>query len=385
MTKATTIVERFRAAYGAIPTLVVRAPGRVNLIGEHTDYNDGFVFPAAIDRATYVAARPVSEPRVRVLAADLGLSDTFDITDITRSSDQPWSNYVRGVVRGLRVAGHAFGGADLVVSSDVPRGAGLSSSAALEVAIGYTFQTLYNLNLLGEELALLAQGAENTFVGVQCGIMDQFISVFGQQYHALLIDCRDLSFEAVPLPPSAAVVICDSGVRHEHGTSGYNERRSECERAVALLRPVLRGITALRDVSQADLAAHGHLLDATVLRRARHVVSENARVLASVQALHGGDVAHFGTLMNESHVSMRDDYSITVPAIDTLVTIAQALPGCYGSRMTGGGFGGCTVSLVEVDAATRFGTTLATRYQQETGRTAAIHLCMPANGVGRVL
>ncbi|KAB8142112.1 galactokinase [Chloroflexia bacterium SDU3-3] len=386
MLDITEIRDAFAQHYGVHPRLMIRAPGRVNLIGEHTDYNDGFVFPVAIDRATYVAARPRDDRYIHVTALDVNETDIFDLdAPIERSQQYGWSNYVRGVVKGLLAAGHTLTGANMVFLSDVPRGAGLSSSAALEVSVGYTFQVLNRLNILGEELALLAQGAENTFVGVKCGIMDQFISALGRADHALMIDCRNLTARAVPLPHDAKVVICDSGVRHELGTSEYNVRRAQCEQAVHVLKGVLPHITALRDVTLADLEAHGHLLDAVVLRRARHVCSENERVLASVDALEQGDYTRFGQLMNASHTSMRDDYEISAPEIDVLVEIGQALPGCYGSRMTGGGFGGCTVSLVENSAVEAFQEQLKASYLERTGKQANIYICAASDGVGRAI
>ena len=385
MLDVATIREAFSRRHGVHPWLMVRAPGRVNLIGEHTAYNDGFVFPVAIDRATYVAARPRDDRRIHITALDLGAEDEFDLDDFGHSAANPWSNYIRGVAKGLLVAGHSLGGANVLITSDVPQGAGLSSSAALEVAVGYAFQVLNRLNLLGEELALLAQGAENNFVGVQCGIMDQFISALGREGHALLIDCRELNARPVPLPHDARIVICDSSIRHEHGSSGYNERRAQCEEAVRLLKPVLPKILALRDVTLANLHEHAGLLPPVVLQRARHVVSENQRVLESVAALEAGEYARFGQLMNASHSSMRDDYEITIPAIDRLVEIAQAQPGCYGSRMTGGGFGGCTVSLVETSAVAAFSANVAAAYTEATGKTAKIYICVASDGVGRAV
>jgi galactokinase len=287
------------------------------------------------------------------------------------------------VVKGLQIADHPLGGANLMIMSDVPRGAGLSSSAALEVATGYAFQVLNRLNLLGEELALLAQGAENNFVGVQCGIMDQLISAMGQADHALVIDCRDLTFQPVPLPSGVNIVVCDSNIRHQHSESGYNDRRLQCEEAVRLLKQKLPKIRALRDVTIEDLAQYGSLLPPVVLARARHVVSENERVLEARDALLNGDVARFGELMDASHVSMRDDYEITVPDIDTLVEIAQRQPGCYGSRMTGGGFGGCTVSLVESQAVEQFTEAVSSAYHDATGREATVYVCRAVDGVGR--
>jgi galactokinase len=253
MIDAAGIQARFATHFGHAPSMVVRAPGRVNLIGEHTDYNDGFVLPAAIDRATFIAASARTDRRVRVFAADLNESDEFAIDQIESSGLRPWSNYIRGMVRALLAAGHAINGADLVVSSSVPRGAGLSSSAALEVATGYVFQLFYNLNILGEELALMAQATETHFVGVNCGIMDQFIVTLGQAHHALLIDCRDLSYQAVSVPENAAIVICDSHIERSLAASAYNQRRAECEQAVEILSKSLPGIKALRDVSSQQL------------------------------------------------------------------------------------------------------------------------------------
>src|SRR5215211_5802292 len=231
------IRDQFEQHYGIHPRLMVRAPGRVNLIGEHTDYNDGFVFPAAIDRATYVAARPREDNLVHVVALDMDDADEFALdAPIERSAAHPWSNYIRGVAKGLLIAGHRLAGANLLITSDVPRGSGLSSSAALEVATGYAFQLLNRLNILGEELALLAQGAENTFVGVQCGIMDQFISALGRAGHALLLDCRDLSYRPIPLPPGVNIVVCNSHMPRSLAGSAYNQRRKECDKAVQLFK-----------------------------------------------------------------------------------------------------------------------------------------------------
>lgn len=381
---AARIHSHYVAHFGHAPQLIVRAPGRVNLIGEHTDYNAGFVLPAAIDRATFIAASPRTDRRVRVFAADLNESDEFAIDQIERSGLRPWSNYIRGMVRALQAAGHVIDGADMVVASSVPRGAGLSSSAALEVATGYVFQLFYNLNMLGEELALMAQATENTFVGVNCGIMDQFIVTLGKANHALLIDCRDLSYQEVPMPTKAAVVICDSHIERSLAASAYNQRRAECEHAVELLKPVIPGIKALRDVNSTQLEQHGHLLSAVVLQRARHVVSENERVIASVQALSQGDIAEFGRLMNASHASLRDDYAVSIPEMDALVAAAQRVSGCYGSRLTGAGFGGCTVSLVDIDAVERFRHEVAAAYLASTGKSATIYVTHAADGVSRI-
>ena len=384
MIDAARIRAQFEARFGAAPELIVRAPGRVNLIGEHTDYNAGFVLPAAIDRATFIAASPRQDRRVRVVAADLNAEDEFGIDHIERSGIHPWSNYIRGMVRALLGAGHLINGADMIVASSVPRGAGLSSSAALEVATGYMFQVFHNLNILGDELALMAQATENHFVGVNCGIMDQFIVTLGQANHALMIDCRDLSYQAVPVPENAAVVICDSHIERSLAASAYNQRRAECEQAVELLKPLIPGIKALRDVSSAQLATHGHVLPAVVRQRAKHVVSENERVINGAAALRKNDVAEFGRLMNASHASLRDDYAVSIPEMDALVAAAQRVSGCYGSRITGAGFGGCTVSLVDVNAVERFRHEVAAAYLEATGRTTTIYVTHASDGVGRI-
>jgi galactokinase len=384
MIDAAGIQALFATHFGQAPSMVVRAPGRVNLIGEHTDYNDGFVLPAAIDRATYIAAAPRSDRRVRVFAADLNESDEFAIDHIEPSGIRPWSNYIRGMVRSLLAAGHVINGADMVVSSSVPRGAGLSSSAALEVATGYVFQLFYDLNILGEELALMAQATENHFVGVNCGIMDQFIVTLGQAHHALLIDCRDLSYQAVSVPENAAIVICDSHIERSLAASAYNQRRAECEQAVEILSASLPGIKALRDVTSQQLQQYSQALPSIVLQRARHVISENERVLSGVAALRAGNVAEFGRLMNASHASMRDDYNVSIPEMDALVASAQRVSGCYGSRLTGAGFGGCTVSLVENGAVEHFRHEVAAAYLAATGRSASIYVTHAADGVGRI-
>ena len=308
-------------------TTVVRAPGRVNLIGEHTDYNEGHVLPVAIDRHTVVEAEPRTDRVVTVDATDIRQTDEFELDAI--ESTRTWRDYVRGVVE--LVAPET--GADLRISSDVPRGAGLSSSAALEVAVGRALAP----RLPGEQLALLAQHAENEFVGVQCGIMDQFTVALARAGHALLLDCRHLSYRHIPIPDGVAIVVCNSHVERRLATSGYNQRRAACEEAARQL-----GLPALRDATLDEVQT----LPEPLRRRARHVVTENARTLVAADALAAGDLEAFGELMLESHVSMRDDYEIVPPRLDALAAAARAVDGCYGSRLTGGGFGGCTVSLV---------------------------------------
>jgi galactokinase len=386
MLDVNTIRDQFERHYGIHPHLIVRAPGRVNLIGEHTDYNDGFVLPVAIDRATYVAARSRDDNQVQIVAADMNDQDEFVLdVGLERSAAHPWSNYIRGVAKGLLAAEHPLGGANLLITSDVPRGAGLSSSAALEVAVGYAFQLLNKLNILGEELALLAQGAENSFVGVNSGIMDQFISVLGRAHHALLLDCRDLSYRLISIPPTTAIVVCDSQVERALAASGYNQRRAECDEAVRLFKQWYPKIIALRDISVEQFRLHEAELPELIRARARHVITENDRAVRGAAALEQGDVATFGVLMNESHHSLRDDYEVSIRDLDILVEAARRVPGCYGSRLTGAGFGGCTVSLVEASAVEPFRREVAAAYREATGRDTTIYICRASDGVGRAV
>lgn len=332
----------FTEHFGYAPALTIQAPGRVNLIGEHTDYNDGFVLPCAIDYQTLIACAKRDDRQIRAIAADYdNQQDLFSLDDpIVRHPTQRWSDYVRGVVKHLQSRNPDFGGADLVIAGDVPQGAGLSSSASLEVAVGQALQALYALPLDGVALALNGQEAENRFVGCNCGIMDQLISALGQRDHALLIDCRTLSTRAVSVPDNIAVVIINSNVKRGLVDSEYNTRRRQCEEAARFF-----GVKALRDVSPELFFSIQHELDPIVAKRARHVITENDRTLAAADALAAGDMPLMGRLMAESHASMRDDFEITVPPIDRLVEIVKAIVGDRGGvRMTGGGFGGCVVA-----------------------------------------
>jgi galactokinase len=383
MVELAALSESFRHAFGAAPALY-RAPGRVNLIGEHTDYNDGFVLPAALELATYVAAAARADRRLRVRSLRGDVEAEFDLDDPDPTPRRDWSDYVRGVAVMLMQDGHRLGGADLLIDSTVPVGAGLSSSAALEVSVGYALLDLAGIAVDRKQLALTCQRAENEFVGMRCGIMDQFISCHGQDAHALLLDCRSLGFRLVPIDPAVRVVICNSMVHHELAGGEYNLRRADCERGVALLAPLLPGIRALRDVTFAQLEAHKGVLPDVTYRRCRHIVTENARVEEAGAALEAGHVAAFGRLMNESHVSMRDDYEISCLEIDILVDLAWAIDGVLGSRMTGGGFGGCTVSLVRADAVERFSEQLAAGYRSRTGITPQIFVCSPGDGVAKL-
>ncbi len=373
----------FASAFGAAPSHVVQAPGRVNLMGEHTDYNDGFVLPCAIGFHVLLAARPRDDARVRVLATDLGgARDEFGLdAAITPRPDAPWANYVRGVVRELLGAGWPLRGADLAIAGNVPRGAGLSSSAALEVAVVQAFKSLHDWRALGAtDIARIAQRAENDFVGCRCGIMDPLISARGQAGHALLIDCRSLAVRPVRLPDGLALMIVHSNVKRGLVDSEYNLRRDQCEAAARHF-----GVAALRDVSAAQLASGGAGLDGSVLRRARHVVGENARTLAARDALQGADLVALGALMAASHQSMRDDFEISVPAIDQLVEILrQAIGGAGGARMTGGGFGGCVVALLPQARVAAARAAVAAQYRAPSGGPATVYICQAGPGAGPV-
>ncbi|MGE5554344.1 MAG: galactokinase [Betaproteobacteria bacterium] len=351
-------------AAGEIHT--VRAPGRVNLIGEHTDYNDGFVLPAAIDRDVLIAVRRRRDRRIRAYSLDYQEAVEFELDAIERDPKSAWSNYLRGTFKSLMKSGAPVAGMDLLVTGGVPQGAGLSSSAALEAAAALAAQAAGGFQWEKLELALACQAAENRFVGVNCGIMDQFASLLGKAGHALFIDCRTLQWETVPMPQEYCLVICDTGVRRGLRDSAYNRRRAECEEAVRVLRQYLPGVAALRDVSPESLSEFEGQLSEGVAQRAWHVVSENARVWRSVAALRAGQVAEFGRLMVESHTSLRDLFAVSCPELDTFVEIALELPGVAGARMTGAGFGGCTINLVRVDALADFTRTVLKRYLERT-------------------
>lgn len=375
------VLATFIGAFDTPPTTLVQAPGRVNLIGEHTDYNDGFVLPCAIDFQTLVAARPRSDAVVRVAAGDFGHAvDDFRVdAPIPRSTRHPWSNYVRGVFEVLRQRGVPLQGVQLAIAGDVPQGAGLSSSAALEVAVATLLQALNALHDLGPtDIALLAQRAENSFVGCQCGIMDQLISARGQAGHALLIDCRSLAATPVLLPPGVAVMIVHSHVRRGLLDSAYNERREQCQAAASHL-----GVTALRDASLAQLLAAQGTLDAVAWRRAHHVITENARTEQAAQALAAGDLRTMGRLMAESHRSMREDFEITVPAVDDLVAVLQQAIGDEGgARMTGGGFGGCAVALLPESRVEAVREAVQLRYRSPDRQHGTVYVTGAAAGAG---
>ncbi len=378
MSVQSSVVSRFTDLFGEPPTYVVRAPGRVNLIGEHTDYNDGFVLPMAIDRAVWIALRPRPDQRVILHAADFDDEIEFYLNAI-RYESAGWWEYVKGVAHALNTAGYPMRGWEGVMAGDVPIGAGLSSSAAVEMATARAFAAAGRWPWDAAQMAQAGQRAENEWVGMKCGIMDQMISAAGRRDHALLIDCRSLATELVPLPPQTAVVILDTATRRGLVDSAYNERRAQCEAAAAFF-----GVPALRDVDMATFESRAAELDDLTRRRARHVISENARTLAAAEALRRGDAAAMGRLMNESHASMRDDFDISRPEMDVMVALAQAEPGCYGARMTGGGFGGAAVALVRAGEAERFAVTVATAYHNDTRLEPQVTICQATDGASVV-
>jgi galactokinase len=357
-----------------------QAPGRVNLIGEHTDYNAGYVLPAAIDRQILVAATARNDSRINIYACNFKQWDRFRIQkNIEALSGNLCGNYFRSIVWSLLRQGCELCGMDAVVSGNIPIGAGLSSSAAIEVAVGFALLQLFGSEINLKELALAAQKAENDFVGMRCGIMDQFIACLGQADHALLIDCRDLSYQSVPLPPDASVVIVDSGVHRGLMDMEYNARRQDCENAARHF-----GVSALRDVGMEAFRERAHEVSAVVQRRAHHLISENDRTLAAADALRAQDLSAFGDLMTASHASLRDDFEVSCPELDLLVDIALDVKGVYGARLTGAGFGGCMVALVEKQAADNLINTIETNYPPGTGRQAAAYICRASAGVSEI-
>ena len=370
---------RFRSAFGGSPDLVARAPGRVNLMGEHTDYNDGFVLPCAIGFETRVAARARSDGVCRVAAADLGEAvDIFDVRgDIAPSRAHPWSNYIRGVVVEMRRAGYRVDGADLAVAGDVPQGAGLSSSAALEIAAALALAALSGRGDADRtDIARICQRAENDFVGCKCGVMDQLVSARAVEGAALLIDCRTFACRPAPAPNNAAIIIVHSGVTHDHAEGKYNERRRQCELASAAL-----GVAKLRDADEIRLSSYKSKLDPIVFRRARHVITENIRALDAAIAFAGNDLKTLGRLMRASHLSMRDDFEITTPDIDRLADLLNAVIGANGgARMTGGGFGGAVVAVAPNEAVSEIAQEVSLSYRRPDGKVTEVLIQTPAPG-----
>ncbi|MFO7660965.1 MAG: galactokinase [Chloroflexota bacterium] len=372
------VIRLFQERFQTYPSLVVRAPGRVNLIGEHTDYNDGFVLPMAINRAVWIALRPRADRLVILHSINFADSTDIDLEDL-RHTDAGWREYIKGVAHILERHGHRLRGWEGVLAGDVPIGAGLSSSAALEMATARAFAAVSHLAWDAVTMAKAAQQAENEWVGMNCGIMDQMISAAGKRDHALLIDCRSLETRPVPLPSETAVVILDTATRRGLVDSAYNERRLQCEAAAAFF-----GVPALRDVGWNSFESRAAELDAVTRRRARHVITENQRTLDAADAMQNGDATRVGKLMNASHASMRDDFEISRVEMDTMVALAQAHPACFGARMTGGGFGGAAVALVRQAVAEVFAESISAAYQRATGRQPQVYICTATDGAAVV-
>ena len=361
-------------------TRAFAAPGRVNLIGEHTDYTGGFVLPMAIDFETVARIAPTTDRKIHLRSESFGDAPTYSLDDFPAHGRRHWSDYPAGVVKMLRAAGVDVEGFDLVLSSNVPLGAGLSSSASVEVATAIAVLERAGATLPPAEIALLCQRAENEFVGGSCGIMDQFISVNGRRGHALMLDCRSLAYEHLPLPESVSIVICNSMVKHEVAHGEYGDRRGEVEEGQAAIHAMKPEVKLLRDATLEDLeAARGRMSDAA-FHRCRHIITENARVLKARPALEAGDMETFGALMVEAHVSFRDDFSASCAEVDALVEMALVLPGCFGARITGGGFGGCTVNVVARAQAEGFREALVAGYRERYGITAECYISGAADG-----
>jgi galactokinase len=369
--------NKFTAKYGTEPR-IFRAPGRVNLIGEHTDYNDGFVLPCALDVATYVAASPRPDRAIRLASLNFDEDLQFDLDKPEQQAANNWTRYVQGVALVLEREGFKLRGADLLIDSDVPVGAGLSSSAALEISTAYALTALSGHMIDGVELARIGQTAEHEYAGVRTGIMDQFVSVFGRAGHALLLDCLSLEWSPVPLA-SGRFVICNTKVKHDLAEGEYNRRRAECEEAAAFF-----GKSSLRDVDIGEFQMRADEMAEILRKRARHVLTENLRVENAVTALKAEDLDRFGELMNESHESLRNDYEVSSPELDLMVELARAEAGVLGARMTGGGFGGCTINLVQLDDIRAFAERIAIAYQRETGIRPEIYPFRTGDGASEI-
>ena len=384
-TRADAVTKRFREVYGISPRGVFRAPGRVNLIGEHTDYNDGFVMPAAIDFYSYAAIGERTDRTLSLYSEQFQETVEFSPGQLAGPPHKHWSDYVRGVAAVLQEEGYPWKGAELVIDSQVPIGAGLSSSAAIEVATAFALTSLGGLTIPLLEVARLCQRAENTYTGARCGIMDQFVSCFGRQDHALMLDCRSLEATYLQLPPNVRLVICNTMVRHELAGGEYNERRASCERVVETIGKFRPEVRALRDLTLEDLEHYRNQISSVDFRRCRHVITENDRVEDAKATIEGADLARFGELMYLSHDSLDRDYEVTCGELNIMVNLARELEGVYGARMTGGGFGGCTINLVESKMVPEFQATVAREYEKLTGLSPQIFVSAAAAGASELL
>jgi len=373
------LTERFQKEFRSRPE-IFSAPGRVNLIGEHTDYNDGFVMPSAIGFSTQVAVAQRSDRKLVLRSTEFPEPFEFNISDLPKQRLGAWCDYVLGIATVLQQAGHFSTGASLLVHGEVPIGAGLSSSAALEVSTALALLSLSDAEIPLAEVAKLCQKAENEFVGARVGIMDQFVSCLGKEGHALLLDCRSLQYELVPLPENIRLVICNTMVKHELSGGEYNQRREECEQGVRILAKSYPGIKALRDISPEQLSSQQKAMPPVVYKRCLHVVEENLRVTKTADRFRAKDLASVGKLMAQSHLSLRDLYEVSCPELDAMVESAQGLPGFHGGRMTGGGFGGCTVNLVEAAESANFANRISEIYQSKTGISPEVYVCSAADG-----
>jgi galactokinase len=360
------------------------APGRVNLIGEHTDYSGGFVMPVAIDFRTVATIHPRAGSKILIRSANLPGEAVFDADKLPAAPSKDWSDYPIGVAWSLAQEGVRPGGFDLSLAGDVPLGAGLSSSASIEVATAFALLSIARVEMPLARIALACQRAENAFVGAQSGIMDQFIACAGQQDHALMLDCRSLQYRLLPIPANVRLVICNSMVKHALVGGEYNERRNEVEEGTRTLHRLFPRIELLRDATEEDLERAKTSMPDNVYRRCRHIVTENKRVELAAAVLDAGDLAGFGALMLEAHRSIRDDFEASCKELDILVALAMDLPGCYGARMTGGGFGGCTVNLVDESKAEDFRERVHERYREATGIDADVYLCRASSGARRL-
>jgi galactokinase len=377
--KSAELARRFEDLFGS-PPRIFRAPGRVNLLGEHTDYNDGFVMPCAIGFSTRVAIFPRQDRKLVIRSEEFSEQFEFDLDNLPSRSTDIWSDYVLGIAVMLRQMGHLTPGASLLVRGEVPIGAGLSSSAAIEVASALALMSLDGAPLPLPEVAKLCQRTENLFIGARVGIMDQFVSCLGKAGHALLLDCRSLEFRLIPLPEDLRLVICNTMVKHEHASGAYNRRREECDEGVKILTQWYPDMRALRDVSLEQLEQHIGEIPEVIYRRCLHVVSENQRVLKGAKYMTDGDVNQFGRLMRESHRSLRDLFEVSCRELDVMAEIAETLPGYCGGRMTGGGFGGCTVNLVKAADTARFAEQITQGYQSAIGIKPDVYVCSAASG-----
>jgi galactokinase len=370
--------QSFASYFNSESEIIVRAPGRVNLIGEHTDYNDGFVLPMAIDHAVWLALRPRDDRTVRLFSLDLETEAAFELDSLTKGSD--WIEYPKSIAYELMKAGYELRGFDAVMTGDVPRGAGLSSSAAVELAVARAFAAVSGIEWDAPKMAKLSQKAENEWVGVNCGIMDQMASAACKEGHALFLDCRSLEIQHAPLPQGISIVILDTSTRRGLVGSAYNERRSQCEEAARWF-----GVKALRDVSVEEFnKSSKNGLNELAKKRARHIITENARVLEAMEVMKAGNVKRLGELFNASHDSLRDDFEVTNDALNIMVDCAREQASCYGARMTGAGFGGCAVALVKEENAAEFVTAVSEAYRQRSSMEAAVYVCKPSEGASLI-